>query len=199
MSLDTGPLATAGLLVAPDVWTPAFCARVRAAMDAAMDAGEAHAAEILEAPTSIDVDQAVRRALDVTVPDALMDAVVDALAACRPRLEAHFGVTLPRSDGVGLVRYLAGGRYRRHRDRDDAYPETSHRRVSAIVWLSAGSAPEGAPADFDGGALRVWDASGSASDLIPRTGMLVAFPSHWSHEVLPVTRGIRDAVVDWLG
>jgi len=27
--------------------------------------------------------------------------------------------------------------------------------------------------------------------------MLVAFPSGLPHEVLPVTAGIRDAVVDW--
>lgn len=201
---EAGRIAKAGLLIRSEVWSPAFCARIRAAMDA----GEPTEAEILddasgdhrEQDAGTDVDRSVRRALDITIPDALMDVVVDAFAALRPHLEAHFAAPLSRSDGVGLVRYLSGGRYRRHRDRDDDFPETSHRRVSAIVWLSSATPSEdGAPGDFDGGTLRVWDDAGKSHDLIPRTGMLVAFPAHWSHEVLPVTRGIRDAVVDWLG
>jgi predicted 2-oxoglutarate/Fe(II)-dependent dioxygenase YbiX len=32
---------------------------------------------------------------------------------------------------------------------------------------------------------------------VPRAGTLVAFPSDVPHEVLPVTSGLRDAVVDW--
>jgi predicted 2-oxoglutarate/Fe(II)-dependent dioxygenase YbiX len=34
-------------------------------------------------------------------------------------------------------------------------------------------------------------------DVVPVAGTLVAFPSHVLHEVLPVTAGIRDAIVDW--
>jgi predicted 2-oxoglutarate/Fe(II)-dependent dioxygenase YbiX len=34
-------------------------------------------------------------------------------------------------------------------------------------------------------------------DIVPRAGTLVAFPSDVPHEVLHVTSGLRDAVVDW--
>jgi len=33
--------------------------------------------------------------------------------------------------------------------------------------------------------------------VIPRRGLLVAFPSSTPHEVTPVVDGTRDAVVDW--
>jgi predicted 2-oxoglutarate/Fe(II)-dependent dioxygenase YbiX len=36
-----------------------------------------------------------------------------------------------------------------------------------------------------------------AVDVVPRAGTLVAFPSDTPHEVLPVTGGVRDAIVDW--
>jgi predicted 2-oxoglutarate/Fe(II)-dependent dioxygenase YbiX len=34
-------------------------------------------------------------------------------------------------------------------------------------------------------------------DLAPVEGTLIAFPATWLHEVLPVTAGVRDAIVDW--
>jgi len=34
-------------------------------------------------------------------------------------------------------------------------------------------------------------------DIAPRAGLFVAFPSETAHEVLPVTAGVRDAIVDW--
>ena len=34
-------------------------------------------------------------------------------------------------------------------------------------------------------------------DVVPRRGMLVAFPATMLHEVTVVRRGVRDAVVDW--
>jgi predicted 2-oxoglutarate/Fe(II)-dependent dioxygenase YbiX len=54
----------------------------------------------------------------------------------------------------------------------------------------------------EGGSLRLYGgsygaAASEALDIPPRAGMLVAFPSDLPHEVLPVTAGIRDAVVDW--
>ncbi|TMG81164.1 MAG: 2OG-Fe(II) oxygenase, partial [Betaproteobacteria bacterium] len=47
----------------------------------------------------------------------------------------------------------------------------------------------------EGGSLRLY--TPDALDIAPRAGMLVAFPSDIPHEVLPVTAGVRDAVVDW--
>jgi predicted 2-oxoglutarate/Fe(II)-dependent dioxygenase YbiX len=56
--------------------------------------------------------------------------------------------------------------------------------------------------DCEGGSLRLYAGShgpapSAALDIAPRAGMLVAFPSDIPHEVLPVTAGVRDAIVDW--
>jgi predicted 2-oxoglutarate/Fe(II)-dependent dioxygenase YbiX len=49
--------------------------------------------------------------------------------------------------------------------------------------------------ECEGGSLRLYEPE--AVDVVPRAGMLVAFPSDTPHEVLPVTAGVRDAIVDW--
>jgi predicted 2-oxoglutarate/Fe(II)-dependent dioxygenase YbiX len=39
--------------------------------------------------------------------------------------------------------------------------------------------------------------SGSPVEIVPKRGMLVAFPADAVHEVSPVVDGCRDTVVDW--
>jgi predicted 2-oxoglutarate/Fe(II)-dependent dioxygenase YbiX len=84
---------------------------------------------------------------------------------------------------------VSGGFYRVHRDlildRDHEFP----RRISVVVFLTT------AGVGCEGGALRLHEPE--PHDIAPRAGMLVAFPSDVPHEVLPVTAGVRDAVVDW--
>jgi predicted 2-oxoglutarate/Fe(II)-dependent dioxygenase YbiX len=53
-----------------------------------------------------------------------------------------------------------------------------------------------------GGALRLYGLADPGDpavpfDIVPAAGTLVAFPSDVLHEVLPVTAGVRDAIVDW--
>ena len=51
----------------------------------------------------------------------------------------------------------------------------------------------------EGGALRLYggDQFDVPVDIAPEAGMLVAFRSTVLHEVLPVTAGVRDVIVDW--
>ncbi len=180
------------LLVVPAVWAPEFCREVQRAMDE----GDAGAAEILDG--TLTRQDEVRRALDITVADAVMALVDAALTIERDRTARHFGIQLHGSVGASCLRYLPGGHYRRHRDRDpDMAGDTSNRVVTVVVWLDSADMP-GVPGGFSGGTLVVTNpVSGEDHYVIPVVGTLVAFPAEWPHEVLPVTRGIRDVVVDW--
>lgn len=161
-----------------------------------MDEGHADHAEILDAGTLVDED--VRRALDVSVSEGVLDTVEQALAHERARAATFFDVVLGGSVGASFVRYLEGGHYLRHRDRDPLFEAgTDARLVTVVVWLNSADSPTAAGA-FAGGTLRLIDPdSGRVQDLLPTAGTLVAFPAEWPHEVRPVTRGTRDVVVDW--
>ncbi len=183
---------TSGLLVLPNVWTPTFCLEVRQAMDA----GDADAAEIVD--RGLTVDEAVRRALDVTIAPTALARIEQALESVRPLVADFFHVPLTGSVGVTCLRYLEGGRYLRHRDRDPRPGSgTEDRRVSVIVWLNSG-ASDTTVGDFAGGTLCLFEPGhAAAQEITPVAGTLVAFPSEWPHEVRPVIRGTRDVVVDW--
>ena len=65
------------------------------------------------------------------------------------------------------------------------------------MWLNSGDTTT-ERGDFAGGELQLYPEGRDAVTITPVAGTLVAFPSDWSHEVLPVTRGTRDVVVDWV-
>ncbi len=176
----------------PGVWSPDFCRAVRRAMTV----GDSGPAEIVE--DGLTIDETVRRAFDVTVAADALTSIEEALRRVRPAIAAFFGLPLTGSVGVTCLRYVEGGRYLRHQDRDPTPGSgTDDRRVSVIVWLNSGES-ETAAGDFSGGALRLFEPGHHAArEVIPVAGTLVAFPSEWAHEVTPVTRGIRDVVVDW--
>jgi predicted 2-oxoglutarate/Fe(II)-dependent dioxygenase YbiX len=180
------------LLVVPDAWAPEFCREVQQAMDE----GDADDAEIVDGATSVDLD--VRRALDITVADDVLTQVEAALMIERDPASRYFGIELSGSVGASCLRYLPGGHYRRHRDRDPEFgDDTSARLITVVVWLNSADTPSSSGA-FAGGTLVVTDpVSGHSRHMVPEVGTLVAFPAEWPHEVLPVTRGIRDVVVDW--
>jgi len=183
---------TADLLVMNGVWSPEFCRLVRQAMDA----GDSADAEIVDGAFTVDVT--VRQALDVTIDPAVLRQIEDRTAELAAPIGAYFDLALTGSVGVTCLRYVPGGHYLRHRDRDPAPgSRTEDRRVSMVVWLnSARSASE--PDGFEGGVLRLF-APGvdTPVDVAAVAGTMVAFPSEWPHEVTPVTRGRRDVVVDW--
>ena len=169
-------LVLSGFLAAAD------CHRIRAAMDR----GGASPAEIYA--DGFVVDEETRRAFEVDVAEDIIDEVERAIDAVRPQVAQFFGVALSHDEGPGFLRYPRGGFYRAHRDVVPGSDELA-RRISIVVFLT--SAGEGC----EGGSLRLY--SGEQVDIPPRAGMLVAFPSDVPHEVLPVTAGTRDAVVDW--
>ena len=152
-----------------------------------MDRGEPTPAEVHA--NGFVVDRRVRRTLEVEVDSTTVAEVERSIAGVCPRVARFFGIPLSGDEGPGFLRYPAGGFYRRHRDVLSGSGDDFPRRISVVMFLtSAGERCEG-------GALRIYRPD--PFDIAPRAGTLVAFPSEVPHEVLPVTSGVRDVVVDW--
>ncbi len=171
------------------------CRRIRRAIDA----GEKEAAEVLT--SDFELQEAVRRVSSVEVDQSTVDLVEQHLDDWRPHAARLFGQALQSREGVGFMRYDAGGFYRRHRDRAvvASWPGAARRSIAVVVFLNSSRDvdPSGA---FDGGILRLFNEEGEQIpfvDVHPRGGTLVAFPATRLHEVTLVENGTRDAVVDW--
>jgi predicted 2-oxoglutarate/Fe(II)-dependent dioxygenase YbiX len=161
-----------------------FCAPVeRSRIRAAIENGHMLPAEIYA--DGYRSDQQARRAYEVEVGEDVIVDVQHAFDAVRSEVARFFDIPLTGNEGPGFLRYLAGGFYRRHCDILDEFP----RRISVVLFLTT-SGIESA-----GGALRIYRPD--AFDIVPEAGTLVAFPADVPHEVLPVTAGVRDVVVDW--
>jgi predicted 2-oxoglutarate/Fe(II)-dependent dioxygenase YbiX len=160
-----------------------WCDRIRAAMDQ----GDMSPAEICA--EGFRIDEEARRAFDVEIALDHLDEVRRSINEIRPKVAQFFGVALSGDEGPGFLRYAVGGFYRRHRDVGPGWAEELPRRISVVVFLSS------AGEECEGGLLRLYHPR--PVDIAPYAGTLVAFPSDMLHEVLPVTSGVRDAVVDW--
>jgi predicted 2-oxoglutarate/Fe(II)-dependent dioxygenase YbiX len=183
------------VFVRPSLWDAATCARVRAAMDH----GRPEPAEIYRGDYVVDAD--VRRTLDIEVDAATICEVEQTFERLRGEVSIFFGTALTGAEGPGFLRYLAGGFYRAHQDAlEEAAGETHARRISVVLFLTTTGGRD--VGRCEGGALRLCESPGSSHaravlDIVPVAGTFLAFPSCTRHEVLPVTAGIRDVIVDW--
>lgn len=182
-------------LVSPEFWNDAQCGRVRSAIDR----GRATSAEIYD--NGYLVDEQVRKTYDIDVEPEIVGEVEHALAGVRAEVSRFFGTTLTGTEGPGFLRYPPGGFYRAHLDRLENPGDEFPRLISVVLFLSSAAAGTG-EGRCEGGALRLYgviDPGDEAVplDIAPAAGTLVAFPSDVLHEVLPVTAGVRDAIVDW--
>jgi SM-20-related protein len=163
-----------------------------------MERGVMTPAEIFE--NGYVVNRHVRNAFDVEIEHSTLAEVDRLIDRFRGDVSEFFGVALQNAEGCSFLRYLEGGFYRAHRDRiDDADPQWP-RRVSLVLFLT--TAGHDAGAGCEGGALRLYNPRDPSRDdapfdIPPVEGTLVAFRSNVLHEVLPVTAGVRDTVVNW--
>ena len=168
----------------------------------AIAGGRGDPAEVLDAGSdALRLSGEVRRAWDVTLSDALEDAVLERLEGLRGELEGWCGRPLEPCTGLAALRYPAGSFYRTHRDASSRADALGlHRRaVSVVVFVNSGEGH--AAAEFSGGALRLHelvDEDDEGLDVTPEAGTLVAFPSSLLHEVTMVERGERYSLVAWL-
>jgi len=103
--------------------------------------------------------------------------------------EQHFNFNIEMIQNLQFTEYTSSGDfYGKHLD--IGFLETRPRKISFTIQLSEES-------DYDGGDLILYyDENGEIVN--KKRGMLTAFPSYILHEVKPVTRGTRYALVGWV-
>ena len=163
-----------------------------------MDAGTAGPAAVMA--EQFDVDEQERRATEIDVSDEVLERVESCLDAQRDRISEFYDRALSSREGAGFLRYGTGGFYGPHVDRADvpSWPAAAGREITIVLFLNSSRDLDPAGA-FTGGRLRIFPdgLDADAIDVVPRRGMLVAFPSSLPHEVTPVADGTRDTIVDW--
>lgn len=122
-------------------------------------------------------NRVVRQRLDETLARHTA-AVLQRYHALFPRCQ------VTRDSGFELLRYRTGGFYRQHTDSFHRAP-----RELACSFLLNG--------DFEGGEFAFFDRQRRVA---MRQGDALVFPANfmYPHEVLPVTAGVRYAIVTWL-
>lgn len=142
-----------------------------------------------------------RRSTRLDVSDALREEVRAQLMARIGELSEHFGVTLTECEPPQFLRYEVGDYFVAHQDGNTplVHDDSRFRRVSAVVFLSTPSEAD-RPDTYGGGAL-VFHGPYTGPMLrvpvTPEPGTLVAFRSETTHEVAPVTHGVRYTIVSW--
>lgn len=168
------------------------------AIQRAMNTGTRTPAEVLDEGTEVEAD--ARRASDVDVPDEVVALVEARLDSYRDAIGAFYRRHLRAREGAGFLRYEIGGFYGPHVDRANvaSWPDAARRQITIVLFLNS-SRDADAAGEFAGGRLRLFPNGIECApvDIVPRQGMLVAFPATIAHEVTEVRQGRRDAVVDW--
>lgn len=185
-----------GLFTLPGFLSPAECAQMRAA---ALE----HPAEpsVVTQGGYRRVDAQIRRSLEAVLPKPMHAAARQRFESVLPSVASHFATQLEAVEPPQLIRYGIGDHFLPHQDggeHEDADPEIARRRVSAVVFVNAPNNGE-----YSGGALTfygllpgaAWEKAGM--EIQPEAGLLVAFRPTVTHEVTPVTAGVRITLVSW--
>jgi predicted 2-oxoglutarate/Fe(II)-dependent dioxygenase YbiX len=181
------------IFIAEQAMDDATCRRVQAAMEVGV-----------REPTEVILDdmalvEEVRRASHIEVPPAIFELIDAHLDAQRLAIATFFRWRLESREGVNLLRYETGGFYKPHVDRAElpAWPPAVRRAVTVILFLES-SREADVDGGFTGGILRLFpEGKDTPIEIVPKRGMLVAFPADTVHEVTLVEEGHRDTVVDW--
>lgn len=100
----------------------------------------------------------------------------------------HFDVRgIMQSDFPWMLRYSAGRSdfYVAHTDVGDSL---STRKLSFVIQMTE-------PDEYDGGELQFMQ---GPANVATEKGWMTVFPSYRVHQVTPVTRGVRHAIVGWI-
>lgn len=127
--------------------------------------------------------------------------VREALMARKGEIEAHFGVAVTECEEPQFLRYETGDYFVPHQDGNTpmVWDDSRFRRISAVVFLSERSEQEG-PDTYGGGELVFHGPYTGPPLRVPanaRPGTLVTFRSETTHEVTPVTHGVRFTIATW--
>jgi|TARA_R110000824_G_scaffold272675_1_gene461185 PKHD-type hydroxylase len=81
--------------------------------------------------------------------------------------------------------------------KDEKYTKHTDRLFSSVIRKLSFSIQLTDPKEYDGGDLVLYDAD-TQTKMNREQGTIIVFPSFIPHEVQPVTKGERDALVGWI-
>jgi predicted 2-oxoglutarate/Fe(II)-dependent dioxygenase YbiX len=186
-ALPEGPFAP--VLVLPRIFEPSFCEALIAYFEAGQAEESGFAAEV-EGRTVTVVNAALKRRQDVSITDeGMIEAVRDKLKTrLSPMVERAFGWTGEEIERFLITAYAEHDQGFFSAHRDDVTAGTAHRKFAVSINLNA--------EDFTGGDLRFPEFGRRLYR--PPTGGAAVFSCRLLHEVTPVTRGVRYALVPFL-
>lgn len=173
----------------------------RAQLVAELDAAHGAPATVLSGEAGGRMD-AARRTTRVAVPPETRARIRERLMARKAEIEAHFGIQLTECEEPQFLRYETGDYFVPHQDGNTPmiWDDSRFRRISAVLFLSR-KADDPAPGTYGGGSLvfhgdyRGLEQERAAAGAAP--GSLVTFRAETTHEVTPVTHGVRYTVATW--
>lgn len=186
---DPAQSSFAPVLTLPRLFEPAFCQELIRHFTS-MGATESAFAHEVDGRTVEMVDRRLKRRRDVFIADETL------VAAIRGRLETRLFPMVKRAYGwqpTHIERYLISaygaedtGFFSAHRD--DVTAGTAHRKFAVTVNLNADA--------YEGGDLRFPEFGHRTYR--PPTGGVTVFGCNLLHEVTPVTKGVRYALLPFL-
>lgn len=172
----------------------------RAQLVAELDHAHASPSTVLSADMGGRVDMA-RKSKRIEVSPETLAMVRERLMARRAEIEAHFGIPITECENPQFLRYDVGDYFVAHQDGNTpmVWDDSRFRRISVVVFLGRRSEEE--VPDTYGGGMLVFHGPHSAPHLragaSAEPGSLVAFRSETTHEVKPVTHGVRYTIATW--
>lgn len=173
----------------------------RAEIVAELERAHGAPATVLSADMGGRMDTA-RRTTRVAVSPETRALVRQRLMERKTQIETHFGVAVAECEEPQFLRYETGDYFVPHQDGNTpmVWDDSRFRRISAVIFLSAQS-EEPAPDTYGGGALVFHGPYNTAPNervaAAAEPGTLVTFRAETTHEVTPVTHGVRYTIATW--
>jgi SM-20-related protein len=164
---------------------------------------QATAAPVYGTGDSGSIDERVRKVTQISPSPDISSLIAHGLTELMEVVARHFDLPLSRYEEPQFLRYRPGDFFVAHQDGNTGMLRSEReqfRKVSLVIFLNRQSEhPESG--SYCGGSLLFsdWHPARRPQQyaLRGKAGMLVAFPSETTHEVVPVTHGERYSIVSW--
>ncbi len=180
-------IETAPVLMLPEVFDPALCARLMTAFES--DHFESGFPRLVDGVPRLLPDPALKLRRDHRLTDgSLVDTVTSRIVErILPAVMVAFNYEVTSLEGFKVVRYDAatGGYFRAHRD--NVTPDAQHRRFALTINLND---------DYEGGGLTFPEFG--ARRYRPPAGGAIAFSGGLLHAACDVTTGRRYALLTFM-
>lgn len=169
-----------------------------------MSAVEGRSSVVYGSSRSGVVDETTRKSLRLSPSVEIVDFIVNRLLGCMDEVAQHFAVKLGECEDPQFLRYEKGDFFVAHQDGNTGLLrlDTERRLVSTVIFLTReAESPAEGPNVHCGGSLVFTNLRATPErakfHVRAEPGTLIAFRSETTHEVTPVTHGLRYSIVSW--